>query len=91
MRWGRCRSGNASAGCAIIYPTNWCHGVLNHCSLSPLGAPSEMLRKMLVLTEACKETLAKVRANTFKQLNSVYMHVFAFECSRDLIGICASV
>lgn len=34
--------GNASAGRAIIYPTNWCHGVLDHCSLSPSGTPSKL-------------------------------------------------
>lgn len=41
-RWERWRSGNASVDRAIIYPTNWCHGVLDRCSPSPLGAALEI-------------------------------------------------
>lgn len=53
-------------------PTNWCHNILNPCSLSPLGILSEMLRKVY---KFWRRVLAQVRANIFNQLNIVRVWV----------------
>ena len=75
VRWERCRGGNASADRAIIYPTNWCHGVLNHCSLPPLGAPSEMFRKLQKFCQRLPNAAKKHRPRL-----GLYMCVFECLC-----------
>lgn len=60
VSWEGNRSGSASAAWAIIYPTNWCHGILNHCGPSALQASSEMFTELYKFRQTHKCSFVEV-------------------------------